>query len=149
MTDAFSFSWHEYSPYIFPPFSLIGRVVNKVIEDEVDRAILIVPFWRAQSWFPLILSNMISFPVRLPRHKDLLTLQHSGEIQPLAKKLTMVAVMLSGRHWRHREFQKELQNSLSTRGDQGQGSNTVWPGKNGIFGILLNIEIPFERLKQM
>ena len=149
MTDAFSFSWHEYSPYIFPPFSLIGRVVNKVIEDEVDRAILIVPFWRAQSWFPLILSNMISFPVRLPRHKDLLTLQHSGEIHPLAKKLTMVAVMLSGRHWRHREFQKELQNSLSTRGDQGQGSNTVWPGKNGIFGILLNIEIPFERLKQM
>ena len=111
MTDAFSFSWHDYNPYIFLPFSLIGRVVNKVIDDKVDRAILIIPFWRSQSWFLLVLSNMISSPVRLPRHQDLLTLQFSQETHPLAKKLTMVAVVLSGRDWRHREYQLGLQTS--------------------------------------
>ena len=149
MTDAFSFSWHDYNPYIFPPFSLIGRVVNKVIDDKVDRAILIIPFWRSQSWFPLVLSNMISSPVRLPRHQDLLTLQFSQETHPLAKKLTMVAVVLSGRDWRHREYQLGLQTSSLALGDKEQGNNTVWPGKNGIFGILFNVEIPFVRLKQL
>ena len=149
MTDAFSFSWHDYSPYIFPPFSLIGRVVNKVIDDKVDRAILITPFWRSQSWFPLVLSNMISSPVRLPRHQDLLTLQFSQETHPLAKKITMVGVVLSGRDWRHREYQLGLQTSSLALGDKEQGNNTVWPGKNGIFGILFNVEIPFVRLKQL
>ena len=75
-TDAFSFSWQNYKPYIFAPFNFIGRVVNKIVTDKVDKALLIVPLWRSQSWFPLLLSNMIPFPVRLPHHRDLLTLPH-------------------------------------------------------------------------
>ncbi|CAC5401723.1 unnamed protein product [Mytilus coruscus] len=43
-TDAFTLSWTNFEPYIFPPFSLIGRVLNKISADKVQRAILIVPF---------------------------------------------------------------------------------------------------------
>ena len=102
--------------------------MNIVIDNKVDRAILIIPFWRSQSWFPLVLFNMISSPVRLPRHQDLLTLQFSQERHPLAKKLTMVAVVLSGRDWRHKEYQLGLQTSSLALGDKEQGNNTVWPG---------------------
>lgn len=148
MTDAFSFSWHNYCPYIFAPFSLIGRVVNKIVADEVDKALLIVPLWRSQSWFPLLLSNMISFPIRLPRHNNLLTLPHSNQTHPLGRKLTMVAVLLSGKSYKVEEFQQRQLTLLSTPGEMEPGNNTVWPGKNGIFGLYLGKPIPLMHLKQ-
>ena len=148
-TDAFFFSWHDFAPYIFAPFNLIGRVVNKIAIDQVDKALLIVPLWRSQPWFPLLLSYMISFPVRLPHHKDLLTLPHSGQHHPLSKRLTMVAVMLSGRDWRVKEFQDQQLASLSTHGEMVPESNTVWHGKSGIFGVFLDKLIPLIRLKQL
>jgi hypothetical protein len=64
-TDAFTISWSELKPYIFPPFSLIGKVMLKIMSDKVEKAILIVPFWPAQNWFSFLNSNLISLPVRL------------------------------------------------------------------------------------
>ena len=45
----------------------MGKIINKINEDSVEKAILVFPFWKAQSWFPLVLSNICSLPVRLPR----------------------------------------------------------------------------------
>ena len=88
--DAFSFSWHNYRPYIFPPFSLVGKVINKIIEDKVEKAILVFPLWKSQSWFPLLLDN--SFPVRLPRHKDLLVLP--PDLLPITYKCIRLQLQL-------------------------------------------------------
>lgn len=43
----------------------------------MEKALLIIPYWKSQPWFPLIVSNLISYPIRLPRHRDLLTLPHA------------------------------------------------------------------------
>lgn len=32
-SDAFFISWSDFKPYIFPPFSLIGRVLQKLEDD--------------------------------------------------------------------------------------------------------------------
>lgn len=72
-TDAFTFSWHNLRPYIFPPICLISRIINKIIEDRVEQSIIIFPLWQTQSWFSLLLSRIISIPIRLPKHKDLIT----------------------------------------------------------------------------
>ena len=64
-SNAFSMSWYGYKPYIFPPFSLIGKVINKVVEDQVEKAILIFPAWKSQTSFPRIIDIICSFPVRL------------------------------------------------------------------------------------
>ena len=148
-TDAFYFSWHDFCPYIFAPFNLTSRVVNKILADKVDRAILIIPLWKSQPWFPLIIANMIAFPVRLPRHRDLLLLPHNSQLHPLSKKLTMVAVMLSGRDWRVKVFQEMLSTSSWNHGGREHKNNTVWPGINGIFGVLGNNLIPLNRLKPL
>ena len=146
--DAFSFSWNGLSPYIFAPFNMIGKVVNKIIQDEVERAILIAPLWRSQAWFPLLLENLISYPIRLPCHRDLLTLPHNKDrVHPLAKKLKMVAVMLSGNSLKVKAFQNQLLRLSSTHGGKEQENNTVWPGTNGIYGVLLGVSIPLVRLK--
>ena len=39
-------SWGNYIPYIFLPFSLVGKVINKIVDDQVEKAILIFPVYK-------------------------------------------------------------------------------------------------------
>ncbi|KAH3778014.1 hypothetical protein DPMN_179467 [Dreissena polymorpha] len=51
----------------------------------------IFPIWRSQTWFSMMMTILSDFPVRLPKHRDLLTLPHNGQEHPLAKKIIMGA----------------------------------------------------------
>ena len=146
--DAFSFSWHEFLPYIFCPFNLVGKVVTKIITDKVQKALMIIPHWRSQIWFPLIVSNLVSLPIRLPRHRDLLTLPHNNQVHPLAKKMRMVAVLLSGDSLRVAEFQSQLLRSSSAHGRKELESNMPQPGTSGIFGVYGDVAVPLIQLKR-
>ncbi|XP_053398281.1 uncharacterized protein LOC123550528 [Mercenaria mercenaria] len=128
--DAFSCSWQSFLPYIFPPFNLLSKVINKIVEDKVEKAIVILPYWKSQPWFPLLLPNMADFPVRLPGHKDLLTMAHDGTPHPLVKSINMVGVMLSGNPSTSGKFHQELLKSFYSHGDQELGNNMGWPGND-------------------
>ena len=147
-TDAFTLSWSDFTPYIFPPFSLIGKIIDKVLHDKVAKAIIIVPFWPTQNWFSLLLSVLISLPARLPRHGDLLTLPHTGDLHPLRRKLNLIACTISGKDSCQKEFQEMLPQLLSPRGDSQQSSNMNSIGPNGYFGVVNKTVIPFTRLKR-
>ena len=53
--DAFSLHWKDTSPYMFPPFSLIGRVLKKLTRDAVATAIILTPWWPTAHWYPVLL----------------------------------------------------------------------------------------------
>jgi hypothetical protein len=38
--DAFTISWKELHPYLFPPFTIIPRILSKIKTDTVDKAII-------------------------------------------------------------------------------------------------------------
>ena len=60
--DAFTLNWSDYSlSYCFPPFSLIGMVLQKFQLDRA-RVILIVPHWTTQFWYPMLLKIMDAPP---------------------------------------------------------------------------------------
>ena len=145
--NAFTMSWNGYTPYIFPPFCLIGKIINKIVQEKVEKAILVFPFWRSQSWFPLILDNMCSFPVRLPRHKDLLCLPHSREIHPLSRQMRILAVEISGRRYLVEEFQQKLQMSSLTPGAKELENSTKLLGECGVFGTVSGVLVHFRRLR--
>jgi hypothetical protein len=145
--DAFSISWQSFHPYIFPPFSLMGKVINKIVQDHVEKALLVFPFWKSQPWFPLILSIISDFPVRLPRHTDLLTLAHNGEKHPLAKKMTLVGVIVSGNLCCVKDFHEQLSTLSYNRGGKAPKNSIGWLGSSGIFGVCNNLLIPFLPLK--
>ena len=149
ITDAFSVAWTDFQPYIFPPFCLIARVLNKIDTDNADRAILIVPFWPSQSWFPLLISALIYFPARLPRHRDLLVLPHSEENHPLSRKMTLVACVVSGKASRREDFQNCLLSSSLPLGGNQLLNSTNYAGGNGIFGVRNGTLVPFTQLKLM
>ena len=48
--DAFSLSWTDHFVYLFPPFSLVGRTIQKLVADQA-RGILVAPTWPTQAWY--------------------------------------------------------------------------------------------------
>lgn len=146
-SDAFSFSWGNFIPYIFPPFNLISKVLNKIVQDRVSKAILIVPHWPSQAWFPVLLSMLISYPVRIPRHKDVLTLPHDGQNHPMGRNLSLVALLVSGIFSRREDFQRQLSTLFFHPGVKEQRNSTVWLGECGVFGVSNGKVIRFVRLR--
>ena len=72
--DAFSFCWREFKPYIFPPFSLLSRILTKLKVEEVSDALIIAPWWPTAHWYPQLLQCLVQRPILLPQWDKLLTL---------------------------------------------------------------------------
>ncbi|KAK6175919.1 hypothetical protein SNE40_014294 [Patella caerulea] len=134
--NAFSVSWTNLEPYLFPPFRIISRVFNKILEGNVQRAILIIPHWPSQAWFTQLMSCIVSHPIRLPRHTDLLTLSHSGQLQPLAKSMDLAATMISAYSCAVEDYHSKLSPQSLIPGDPVVANNMIWPGKGSTYGVL-------------
>ena len=144
--DAFSRSWSDFNSYIFPPFSLIGRVLQKIRAEKAS-AVVIVPMWPTQPWFPTFLGLLDRTPIQLPRLPNLMTLAFSTKLHPLRQKLIMIAGHLSGKRAENMNFQETLQTSLCTPGSQEltnsmqctreSGHNFVLKGRLIVFNQML------------
>ena len=53
-TDAFQTSWVDMVGYAFPPFALIGRCLQKILQEGCS-VVLVAPVWDTQHWYPLLL----------------------------------------------------------------------------------------------
>ena len=105
--DAFTLQWKNFIFYAFPPFSLIDRVCQKVLVDEAE-GILVVPYWPAQSWFPLVLKLCVNPPWIIKPGKRILILQNKPEtLHPLHKNLHLLVCHVSGLHYNKEIYQKE------------------------------------------
>eukprot|EP01126_Amoeba_proteus_P041584 TRINITY_DN4476_c0_g6_i1.p1 TRINITY_DN4476_c0_g6~~TRINITY_DN4476_c0_g6_i1.p1 ORF type:complete len:589 (+),score=71.36 TRINITY_DN4476_c0_g6_i1:634-2400(+) len=62
--DALNQTWPQNS-YAFPPFILTGRILRKIMEEQIT-IILITPLWESATWWPTIQNLAIDIPVRLP-----------------------------------------------------------------------------------
>ena len=96
--DAFTVDWNQYSNvYIFPPFSLLNRVLQKFTLDKAQ-GIVVAPYWPTQSWFPRLKRMMRQPPMIFPPSPILLTAQHDlQQSHPLAKTLRLMVCSLSAR----------------------------------------------------
>lgn len=91
--DAFTISWSRLRFYDFLPFSLILRVLQKIISDNAT-GLLVVPLWKTQPWFPLFSALLIKEPVIFSPNSNLL-ISSSRSPHPLSKNLSLVAGLLS------------------------------------------------------
>lgn len=142
--DTFSFSWNGLIPYFFPPFNLIGRIVTKIKEESVSKAIIVFPLWRTQPWFSLLISCLVSIPVRLPRHADLLTTRWE-ERHPMGRKLQLAAGIISGIDCKVWEFQETLEELSSLHGDDLHQNSMILHGTSGCFGVVNKKLIPLDQ----
>ena len=73
--DALSQDWQGRSMYMFPPFPLVSKVVQKLRSTQVAEVILVAPWWPSQPWFPHLLHLCVEHPLILPYRQDLLSQQ--------------------------------------------------------------------------
>ena len=95
--NGFSINWCQFNAYLFPPFSVIFKVLQKI---RIDQAVVlgVFPRWPTQAWWPHLQDMMIGDPMMLPPHPQNLILPGKpAELHPLHKKLGLCICLLSGK----------------------------------------------------
>ena len=105
--DAFYMQWQAYLFYAFPPFSVISTCLQKITKEQAT-GVLVVPLWRTQPWFTVVLNILVDTPLILPQSDTLLTQPHSGDVHPLRRQLQLMAIKVSGKPSLREEFQAKL-----------------------------------------
>lgn len=100
-TDAFSVNWSGLGLcYAFPPFSLVGKVLNKARNERAE-LILVAPDWVTQHWYPLLhdlLVNCKFNPFTLPLCKDTIYLPFKTDaVYPIWNRLNLTCFRISGK----------------------------------------------------
>ena len=145
-TDAFAQTWNYDLMYAFPPFSLINRVLQKVILDQAE-LILIVPMWPTQTWFARLLQLLERKPVLIPTRRHTIYLPHNqGEIHPLWKKLKLMACRLSRKPSKAKVFLNKHKTLLCNPGESQQNLNTSAISISGLFFQNQTFSIPYTQL---
>jgi len=94
--DAFTVPWQEELLWINPPWELLPRVLFK-LRSERARAIIIVPRWPSQSWWPTLLTMMVDEVELLPPW-TIVSPAHDCVVEPLLyPSLILLAVLVDGR----------------------------------------------------
>ena len=78
-------------------------------EAEVPRAVIITPIWANQPWYPLILENLVDFPIHLPGSPDLLWKKWScwctqRGIDPFPDSMTTVVEFLTSQFQEGKQY---------------------------------------------
>ena len=106
--DALSMNWNRIHAYAFPPFHLIPALINKIRVSQC-KIVLIAPFWPSRSWFPELLSLLVSPPITLPVIPNLLE-QLQGRFRHQNIDMLQLHVWeLSSNQSEIRNFQNKLQ----------------------------------------
>ena len=129
---------------MFPPFILLGRVLQKLFVDQVEEAVLIAPMWPSQAWYPILLWCLIDIPRLLPQTPSLLQDPWANP-HPLMERLHLVVWKVSGIHQRSLEFRMSLSSSCVLHGGRALRNRTV-PAGDGVVGAVDNISIPWLHL---
>ncbi|XP_071145224.1 uncharacterized protein [Mytilus edulis] len=128
--DAFTIKWTNNNfYYIFPPFSVIGQVLQKIIKDKLDKVVLIAPLWPTQIWFPQLLHQISQQSYILPKNSLFLP-QDLKRIHPISN-LRLGAFILSGKAWKIKDFQHSLPTSFYNLGGNPQENNMGLISKDG------------------
>ena len=70
---AFSINWSRTYNFCFPSFSIILKVLQKIQQDKAQ-AIVVVPYWTTQNWFPVLLGMLVDHPLIITASLNILYL---------------------------------------------------------------------------
>ena len=121
--DAFHIKWDSTNLYAFPPFSIIGRVLQKIEQDGGDLA-AVLPLWPTQPWFSKALLLSYKAPYILPKYPQSLRLpQDPQQVHPLINRLKLTLFFISGNVYKTKAFQLGLPKLSSAAGENPQKPN--------------------------
>ena len=106
-SPALSQDWQGRSMYMFPPFPLLNKVIQKLRSTQVAEVILVAPWWPSHSWFPHLLRLFVEHPLVFPYRRDLLSQQDQKYISD-GKSYHLHVWMALMRHYKAAGFSDEV-----------------------------------------
>jgi len=126
--DTFSVNWKYDFIYAFPPFSMVGMMLQKFRVDG-GGGILVVPMWTNQPWFCELLTMLVAPPLLLKVRASNLQLEHNpSKIHPLSKNLFLLVCKCSGNPCMQQDYQNTCCQYFRQRDDPVLGPSTqdIW-----------------------
>jgi hypothetical protein len=141
-TNAFSFNWERVSGFLFHPFALIFKCLEKIRREKAT-AVFVCPVWPGQPWFPLLLELVCKIPRLLPATPSLLT-SALGESHPLisSSALHLAVWKLSGNISVSEDFRRQLSDYSWPAIEQTLQPLTSQHGENERIGAWGKVQIP-------
>ena len=143
--NAFSLVWGDFFAYIFCPFSVLGAVLQKVLQDSAE-AVIIAPFFATQPWFPRLISLVCAPSFILPPVSQILMLQGQEDSFYPLKTMTLGVFRISGNASRVQEFQTTLPLLSYHPGEVTLKNNMGRISKNGVSFVIGQRWISFSHL---
>jgi hypothetical protein len=136
--NAFSQVWPTSQAYAFPPFMLIAKLLERVLQEELS-LVLIAPNWPQQSWFPRLLQLLYSHPIALPSDPKVLS-HPRGHVHPLLRNnsLHLTAWPITGKRHTRILFQEQLPHLLQIPSDHPRDVPMNLAGIDGLCGVINN-----------
>ena len=132
--DAFSFTRCNELFYIFPPLSLIPRILQK-IEEDGSRMLLIAPIRPTQAWSPNLINLIMDKCYLLPKTTSLLKLMHKPNLKLPLTNMRLAAFRISGQHYESKVYRVQLKTSFSNLGGQANRNNTTRKLTDGYISV--------------
>ena len=98
--NAFTLDWGGLEFYAFPPFNLILKMLEKIIQDK-GLGLIAIPAWKSQPFFALAMKMRCSPVLSFTTRKDTPLLICPGQIQRRHRmaKLQILLFLVSGRNF--------------------------------------------------
>ena len=98
--DAFSINWDKKVLYMFPPFSVIPRILQKIQMEQAE-VVLVAPVWKTQTWWPHLQKLLCQDWYMIPSAYKVLSLHHKPAKRHPLKHLQLGVFRITGtRHTR-------------------------------------------------
>ena len=144
-TNALIQDWRDSIGYAHPPWCLVGRVLQKVLAQEVT-VTLIAPVWPSQPWYATLLSMLVDLPLLLPREPNTTLPSPNCEMPLQDNPPQLAAWRVSGNNSQQEEFRRRLQSSSLEPGGVKPTPVTTQHGRSGLSGAVTEMTIPFLHL---
>ena len=146
--DAFQYDWGNGEKfYIFPPFNLLGAVIQKIILDK-GHGILIAPFWPTKPWFTQMAKLIVGESALIQVHDSTLFIPgRKDKTHPLAGKLQLLVCPVSGIASEGRAFRRQLQERSKMQPDYQPGNYTDPTCRDGTLIACQGTWIPYTALQ--
>lgn len=142
--DAFSFDWTNEFAYIFSPFVLIPRILQKLERDKAE-AVMIAPIWTTQVWWASLIRLISGQCFLLPSPQKILRLPHKQHYRHPLKKMRLGVFRLSGDHSKAKAYLTKQSTSSWNPGENPQRNNTMFILESGCLFVGKR-SIPFNPL---
>ena len=144
--DSFSLAWNTFhNVYLFPPFSILGRCMQKIRADEA-RGIVIAPLWPTQPWFSRLMELLVEVPVIIRKRKGLLKQPFQNVEHPLMDRMKIMACKVSGVISENVVFQDKLQVFSCPPGNKELKNNITYSSRDGFHTVLKGKSLHFLQL---